>query len=149
MKTDAFVPDGFCGLFCASCPNYMASEKGDPKAVGASLCHGCKSDKKDPDLWCANCTLKACALEKGVSFCYECDEFPCNQLEGFKNDPNFPYHLEVYDYMQMIKTEGKDKWLKEMKKRWSCPSCGTAFDWWTTTCTKCGGKTDGYVNPNP
>jgi hypothetical protein len=46
-------------------------------------CEGCrKGTCKWPD-----CGVQACFREKGVDFCFECDEFPCNKT-------NFDEHLQ-------------------------------------------------------
>jgi ribosomal protein S27AE len=111
-----------------------------------STCTGCKTDICCLS-WCDHCTLKACAKSRSIDFCHECKEFPCQNLESFKNDPLYPYHQEVYGYLETIKNKGKQAWLAEMKTRWSCGSCGTAFDWWTQTCSHCGKSVKGYKNP--
>lgn len=55
---------GVCGLVCALC-----SYKSD--------CEGCRNKKcscKDGD-----CSVKKCCLEKGLDYCYLCNEFPCGE----------------------------------------------------------------------
>jgi len=91
-----------CGLDCTSCPLRMAS-LGDVEAArglakwwkkegwlkedeGASEvlergphCQHCRGDRSvhwSPDCW----ILKCCVDEKELEFCYECDDFPCEQL---------------------------------------------------------------------
>ena len=151
---EAFVPDAYCGLYCASCPAYQATQNGtleemfrdSDKSPEDAACHGCKSRAVNKG-WCSICTLKACAKTKGYDFCYECAEYPCKELESFKNDPNYPYHSEVYDSLKIIKAEGKDVWLEKMKTRWSCPDCGNVLNWWDTLCPQCGIRVNGYINP--
>jgi len=142
----AFIPDGYCGLYCGSCPSYLATKAGKAAELGLDECQGCRSDVVAKS-WCAICTHKACARAKGVEFCYECDEYPCPDLEGFKNAPDWPYHTEIYDYMATIKTRGKEAWLCEMRTRWSCPSCGREASWWDLACQGCGTTLNGYKNP--
>ncbi len=146
MSKSAFIPDGYCGLYCGSCASYLATKRGElGKRPHEESCRGCKSDTLGT--WCAQCPLKACARQKGLEFCIQCKEFPCAQLEGFKNDPNYPYHGEVYDSMAIFAKEGKDRWLSEMKKRWSCPQCGREASWWDMTCGECGRALKGYGKP--
>lgn len=136
-----FISDGFCGLYCGACPNFLGTKAGTEKNV----CYGCKTDT-NPE-WCHNCELKACAKEKKLDFCYQCDEYPCTNLEAFKNSPKYPYHQEVYDYMKTIAEEGKSTWLDQMKIRWSCTNCGEAASWWDLSCLKCGSTLKGYKKP--
>ncbi len=52
--------------------DYFASEN----------CHGCRNEH------CKlfkNCGVRPCHQEKGVDFCYQCDEFPCNHTNFDKN----------------------------------------------------------------
>ncbi len=48
-----------CGLVCALC-----SYKCD--------CTGCRCKTDD-------CDVKACCLNKGLNYCFECDEYPCER----------------------------------------------------------------------
>jgi len=124
----------------------MGTEAGlgeDPDFIS---CKGCKSDTVAKS-WCAVCNLKSCAREKGLDFCYECNEYPCDNLEKFKTDPQYPYHSEVYDNMTTIKKKGIGQWLIEMNSRWTCQSCGTPFSWWNESCKKCGTPSRGYKKP--
>jgi hypothetical protein len=147
-KTPTFVPDGYCGLYCGSCPSYLATKAGKATELGLDECQGCKSGVVAKS-WCAACTLKACAREKGVEFCYECVDFPCQDLEDFKNASDWPYHSEIYDYMTIIKEAGQEAWLCSMRIRWGCPSCGKEASWWDQTCTDCGAVLNGYRKPTP
>lgn len=146
MDELSFKPDGYCGLYCAACPSYLATQIGDFKELGLAECKGCKSHTVTGE-WCKDCPLKKCAQKKGLEFCSECDEYPCDALEKFKTDKQFPYHSEVYDYMKYITEKGKEAWLKKMKKRWHCKICGEPFDWWTNICSECGAETKGYLKP--
>jgi hypothetical protein len=147
MNEEGFVSDAYCGLYCPACPNYMNTEKNPDAPRVTETCRGCKSDVLCLS-WCDHCTLKACAQTHGVDFCHECGEYPCRNLNDFKNDPRYPYHVEVYDSLGIIKSQGKDAWLAGMAKRWSCPACGTAFNWWTQTCATCGKPVKGYAKPD-
>ena len=146
MNEHGFIPEGYCGLYCPSCPHYMMTEK-DPDAPRVNeTCRGCKSGVCCLS-WCDHCTLKACARSKGVEFCFQCTEYPCPDLDAFKNDARYPYHSEVYDYLEMIKRDGKGAWLSRMKQRWSCPECGAAYSWWTRRCPRCGKPVNGFEQP--
>jgi hypothetical protein len=149
-----FKPDAYCGLYCASCTVFMATKNNtiDKLAeewqadVNDIACHGCKSQKVAK--FCRTCALKTCARAKGVDFCIECNDFPCQPLEDFKSSSKYPYHSEVYDYLNIIKDHGVQHWLGEMKKRWSCSQCGREHDWFTLECPGCGHKLNAYVKPD-
>lgn len=148
-----FRPDAYCGLYCGSCTVFMAVKNKTinklaeewQKDADDIICYGCKSQKVAE--FCRTCALKTCAAAKGVEFCIECDDFPCQPLEDFKNSGRYPYHREVNDYLKNIKEHGVQQWLKDMKKRWSCSQCGREHDWFTLECPGCGNKLDAYVKP--
>ncbi len=140
----------YCGLYCGSCPVFLETkEKGRyPDLTDMSLktpCYGCRSGVNPP--WCGECVLKACAKRKGYDFCHECGEYPCRELIEFRNSRQYPYHIEVFDYLKTIRDEGEEKWLKEMETRWSCPDCGTPAGWFDLKCVKCGEMLNGYEKP--
>jgi hypothetical protein len=147
MGHSGFVPDAYCGLYCPACPNYMNTQANPGAPRITESCKGCKSGICCLS-WCDHCNLKACAKSKNIEFCSACQEYPCKDLVGFKNDSNYPYHSEVFGYLETIKMKGKETWLTEMRKRWSCPSCGTEFNWWMQTCAQCGKAVRGYKKPD-
>lgn len=143
METE-FVPDGFCGLYCGSCPQFLAAKSGTLPA-GQIECHGCRSGQTAE--WCSECGIKNCARNKGIEFCLQCDEYPCGRMKEFASDSDYPYHGEVYSYLDTIKRRGKDAWVAEMKKRWSCATCGREASWWGLSCEECGSALSGYKKP--
>ncbi len=145
--------DAYCGLYCGSCTAFMATQENKTKELAGQwqkeeediICYGCKSDKVAS--FCRTCALKECARKKGLEFCYQCTDYPCDRLDEFRNSAQYPYHIEVYDYLQTIKQHGITHWLKAMETRWSCAACGRAHDWFTQTCPDCGGKLNAYKRP--
>jgi hypothetical protein len=145
--------DAYCGLYCGGCTAFLATKENNVATLAREWnmeendvkCLGCKSQTTAK--FCTVCPLKECARDKGLEFCGECREYPCQKLEGFRNAEKFPYHSEVYDNLAEIKKQGLQNWLKHMKKRWSCPSCGKEFSWYTQPCPSCGQKLDSYKKP--
>jgi len=50
-----------------------------------------------------DCPLRKCCVEKGVRFCYECVDFPCETLK------RFPKRVE---HLSQLKQEGLESWIK-------------------------------------
>ena len=63
-----------CGILCLSCDFRNSCN-----------CGGCIETNGQP--FYGKCTVAECCLNKGFSFCGECDEFPCEQLIRFSCDP--------------------------------------------------------------
>lgn len=51
-----------------------------------------------------DCPLRKCCIEKGVKFCYECNDFSCETLK------NFPKRVDELDEIKKIALES---WIKQ------------------------------------
>jgi hypothetical protein len=92
---------GYCGYDCGICPARspdpavrLKMVEGWTKFMGhtayakenvpaARPCCGCKGEGELAD---KNCQARPCAIEKGVSSCTECDEFPCKKVRHLIGD---------------------------------------------------------------
>jgi len=96
----------FCGLDCAGCEAYLATQAGDEAAkltllekwrvefdspdmpLAAVTCDGCTSTGQLGG-YCQDCPVRACAVEKGFENCAHCADYgTCETLNGFIGDPN-------------------------------------------------------------
>jgi hypothetical protein len=102
-------------------------------------CSGCKTD--DVFVNCGYCPIRPCARSKGVEFCIECIEFPCQIHHHIKmaadQIPVLKHLKAIVKNQEYIKTHGIEKWLDDQKAKWKCPQCGTRFAWYTEECTSC------------
>ena len=130
---------GYCGLNCQGCGVYQATKAGEPlkdDSGSPMICEGCNSAKTT--VWCTDCAIKNCARERTLRVCIDCRDNPCEKMTGFMNDPKYPYHLRVQDDMRRLKETGLEKWTADMKARYICPGCSSTYNWFETTCGKCG-----------
>jgi hypothetical protein len=68
-------------------------------------CTGCRNEEKP-------CGIIKCYREKGVDFCFECGEFPCDP-EGLDDD----LKRRWIETGTRIREMGLEAWYEEMKKR--------------------------------
>jgi hypothetical protein len=135
-----------CGLFCPSCGSYIGTKE-DPERLEAIAqrfgrpvsdveCHGCRTDKRS--FFCrTECKMARCAAEKGIDFCGECPDYPCDDLKDFQS--KMPHRLELWQNHERIKEVGYEKWFEEMTGHYACSECGTlntAYE--LKGCRKCG-----------
>ncbi len=93
----------FCGLDCAGCPAYVATQANDQDAqqrllaqwraqfnapdmpFEAVICDGCAPSAARHGGYCHDCSVRACAIERGVETCAHCDDYAsgCEKLESF------------------------------------------------------------------
>lgn len=91
-----------CGLVCSQCDAYRATQLNDAEKlelvaadwrkryncpdIKAELipCDGCMTEGGRKCFHCENsCTIRPCAIDKGVKVCSECAEYPCAKLTEF------------------------------------------------------------------
>lgn len=131
----------FCGLYCGGCGVYQKTAIGIETEIDKDLfvsCKGCASDVTTP--WCTDCDIKTCCKNQGLRFCLECEEYPCEKMNNFINDPKYPYHLEVTKNMVRLKEIGNEAWIEEKEIHYTCLECGSKFNWFDQTCVQCGSK---------
>lgn len=140
-----------CGLYCGACYHYRASfadgqhllrpEFRGSRPLEGFTCRGCRSNKLYIHPGCAECRIRACADQKGLTHCGQCAELPCERLLAFQNDGR-AHHLPILEQLHDME-QGADAWLARQAARWTC-SCGQPFSWYETVCQKCGAPIDGY-----
>ena len=91
----------YCGLVCADCPAYIATQADDYAAleqvaaqwreeynapditVESIICDGCLTDEGRKCSHCFECQIRACGMERGVLNCAYCADYGCAKIEGF------------------------------------------------------------------
>lgn len=133
-----------CGLFCGACSLYIGSTEEPARleklaariglAVEEAVCHGCRAERRS--VYCQSCDFVACALGKGLDFCGQCGEYPCEELKKFQAER--PHRLELWRSQERIGQIGWEAWLTEMAGHYACPECGTVNSAYDQGCRRCG-----------
>ena len=136
-----------CGYCCLSCPAYENSQCTDELAIQkeaarANLpvekikgdCAGCRTKQGKPhgDILCQ--TYDCCVNVKGLEFCYQCDDFPCDHIN------NFPFPVGKKVMLRAIpqwREMGTEKWVEAEEKRYICPHCGYKLFRGAQRCRNC------------
>lgn len=151
MSQDVFKQVGICGIYCGTCPMYLAYRKNDSKQLdniskewGLPIeeipCDGCHSDKLFSP--CRECRhgFRECAKQKGVTWCFQCPDFPCSRLEDFRDIHvvnGISHHDHVIEDLKDMKEQGVEQWVEEQNKNGCCPRCGTMLYWFVLECPDC------------
>ncbi|HYE11292.1 MAG TPA: DUF3795 domain-containing protein [Patescibacteria group bacterium] len=94
----------YCGLICNECPVFLATRENDLQkkvelanqytsdtyqVIPADInCSGCTSSCSQAFKFCLECDIRLCGIEKEISNCAYCSEYPCSKLEKpFENAP--------------------------------------------------------------
>ncbi len=135
---------GVCGLLCSACGFYIGTQE-DPARLERMApllgmeperlrCDGCRSDRRL--FYCNRCHMFACAAERGYSFCGECPESPCPQLEAFVEER--PHRADIPRHLARIAEIGGEAWTAEVVERHSCPECHILNSAYDLVCRGCG-----------
>lgn len=168
--------DTYCGNYCGACSIILAYRTGFKDSVASYWtesnlkaflqtigikpttedsfqlkCKGCKSD--DLFLNCKYCGIRACAINRKVEHCNECNEYPCQLLKGSLLNKDIQEklpHLKVTsDNLATINNVGVKQWLDDQEKQWKCPQCHADTSWYMFGCANCGKDLTGekdYLN---
>ena len=113
-----------CGLDCFNCEIYEKNITEEMKKQFASKiqkdpeevpCKGCRAEKGCRHLG-QPCETLQCIVDKGLEFCFECEEFPCVKLQPAKEGADrFPHNFKLFNLCRM-KAVGVEKWAEEEAK---------------------------------
>lgn len=136
---------GPCGLYCGSCPIYLARFNPELKTYLANYlnchedqveCNGCR--ELTEKCWGNHCKIRLCAQGRGLESCGECVHFPCDRLHklslGYRDVPQ--------QQLKELRTMDRDEFMALMQKRWTCP-CGHPVSAYTNKCIDCGAEAAG------
>ncbi len=131
-----------CGIYCGACRQYLLKKKDLLEERGYKQgCDGCRIRNKN----CAFIRRDCSALrKKEFDFCYECKDFPCDNLEKIDLTYQERYSVNMVGNLKRIKEIGTEKWLREQEKLYTCLKCGGEICIHDAECYDCGNK----INPN-
>lgn len=110
-----------CGLPCFACGFNLADSHPELKSMISEtygipleqvVCKGCRNEGGKCGHHPMACRLYPCAEEKGVEFCHECADFPCDVLHPYANMADLAWHnIKVFN-LCLMKKMGLEEWAK-------------------------------------
>lgn len=114
-----------CGLPCFDCVIHLANEDEEKRARVAEFmgvppeqvgCTGCRDVEGACPAVPSFCHIFPCSKDKGVTFCYECQDFPCDEFHPHADKAqSLPLNLRVFN-LCLIKKMGVEEWAKTRAK---------------------------------
>ncbi|MFH2011628.1 MAG: DUF3795 domain-containing protein [Pseudomonadota bacterium] len=114
-----------CGLDCFNCFLYLTNENQEIRTtisenlgipVEKAVCKGCRNENGKCPVLPMECNVYPCAERKGVKFCYDCSEFPCDYLHPYAEQAiRVPHNTKVFN-LCLIKKMGLESWAKDKAK---------------------------------
>lgn len=115
-----------CGLACFNCVVHLAEKNEELKNKVAKQfnispedvkCKGCREVEGNCPVIPMKCRVYPCAKKKGVDFCFECSDFPCDLLHPYKDKADsLPHNTKVFN-LCLIKKIGINAWAKKKAKK--------------------------------
>ena len=112
IDVSMFAP---CGMNCKVCYKHCYHKK---------TCVGClNSDKGKPE-HCRKCKIKDCIKEKSLSYCFECDEYPCKLIKSLEKSYKKRYQASLIENSRFVQGHGLEPFMEWQKEKFTCPKCG-------------------------
>jgi len=122
-----------CGMNCAICSRYLSYVN----ELKHSQCIGCRPRNKR----CAHLFKKCTGINNiahgNAAFCFECDQYPCKQIDRIDKRYRNNYKMSMKDNLEYIKKMGINKFIKEQYKKYHCVKCGGLISTHNGKCFKC------------
>jgi hypothetical protein len=117
-----------CGINCMVCYVHLKNKK---------ACCGCLGpDENKPDR-CKKCKIKSCAIGKGLSYCFECKEFPCKSISNLEKSYNKRYKASLLENSKTVKKLGIIGFQNGERKKWLCKECNGVISIHDGICSEC------------
>ena len=124
-----------CGMNCRICLGYFGYTSTGEKRK--NKCIGCNPSGKS----CAHIKKHCKKLTKNeIEYCYECNDFPCEQLQKLDKSYRERFDMSMIDNLRMIKKQGMDAFLKEQEKKYKCSECGGVICVHNGKCYNCNSQ---------
>ena len=113
-----------CGIDCGLCPLYLATNDEALKQRLSGIlkmpldkiaCAGCRRIDGYCPVIPEQCATWLCVKEKGVNFCSDCADFPCDKLAPCADRASTrPHNIKVFS-LALRKSRGPEEWARRIK----------------------------------
>lgn len=116
-----------CGLDCFNCPVYLAKDNERLRAAIARnlnipiervVCRGCREENGTIGFlgMTEPCNVYRCIQKRGLDFCCDCPDFPCDHLHPYADKAaERPHNTKVFN-LCLIKKMGLEAWAETKAK---------------------------------
>lgn len=122
-----------CGMNCAICSRYLSYVND----LNRSQCIGCRPQNKSCEYLFEKCSGINHSSTGEAVFCFECDQYPCKQINRMDDRYRENYCMSVKDNLESIKKIGIDEFIQEQYKKYRCLKCGGLISIHNRKCFKC------------
>lgn len=128
VDLNLFAP---CGVDCSLCYVYLGMRKNGVKCVG------CLNGDVGKPKHCKTCRIKQCITDKKISYCFECETFPCQKIKSLSNSYEKGYHMNLIERGFVAKESGIENILLDDKTKFTCRNCRGTISLQDNICSEC------------
>ena len=124
-----------CGMNCAICSKYLSYVNN----LKRNQCVGCRPGNTKCSYLFEKCSGINAEIEGNASakFCFECDQYPCKQINRMDTRYRTNYQMSVKDNLELLRHNGVNKFIKEQYDNYHCPKCNGLISIHNRKCFKC------------
>lgn len=122
-----------CGMNCAICSRYLSFIN----SLKLSQCAGCRPRDKRCTYLFKNCMGPRNISKGNASFCFECDHYPCKQINRIDTRYKSNYKMSMKENLEEIMKTGIDRFIEGQYKKYHCINCGGLISIHNRKCFKC------------
>lgn len=109
-----------CGIPCFECYVYLANGNRELQTLLSKVlgippelvaCQGCRNETGKCTLLPMPCRVYPCAEKRGLEFCGDCPDFPCDYLHPYADNAQRWHNTKVFN-LCLIKKMGLESWAK-------------------------------------
>ncbi|MBN2088828.1 DUF3795 domain-containing protein [candidate division KSB1 bacterium] len=130
ISTELIAP---CGMNCAICSRYLSYINN----LKRSQCLGCRPGNTPCEYLFKKCTGINHASKDNAVFCFECNQYPCQQIDRMDDRYRNNYKMSVRDNLEFIQEMGIGKFIEEQYQKYRCEKCGELISIHNRKCFKC------------
>ena len=124
-----------CGMNCGLCSGYLAYRHQIPMQKGKiTHCVGCRPRNKQCAFIKRNCES---LRNNRIEFCFECRQFPCDNLKHLDNQYRNKYATSFIENLQEIRDSGIDEFLIDQHRNHRCSRCDGVICIHNEKCYEC------------
>ena len=122
-----------CGMNCAICSRYLSYVNG----LKRSQCVGCRPRDQQCTYLFGKCTGINTLAKGDAAFCFECDKYPCKQIDRIDNRYRRNYKMSMKDNLECIKETGIREFIEDQYRKYRCSKCGGLISIHNGKCFQC------------
>ena len=128
IATIMFAP---CGMNCMVCYKHCSHKK---------PCAGCLNGDMGKPEHCRKCKIKGCINQKGLTYCFECFDYPCTLIKNLEKSYNKRYQASLVENSKFVRQNGLERFMEMQKEKYACLKCGGIISIHDRECSECQEK---------